>query len=504
MIGDPAKGRLARRGAAAALWCALVMVGPHWLGLTWGSAALPSRLAGVGAALALGFPSLRARRADHGKGPLSAEAPRSSAWRSAALRALFGAALFAPFALAIDSLSVAGAAQVPHVLGLACLCGLAAAFGGSRASASAAYGGVAALVILALAFGSWGTGAAGSDGGRRGAPLAAGSLRAVELELRGPLAQESLQIEGFPALEVRAALLPGEVRSAQAWVVGPRSTLDWPRIIEGESLTAKLLGDGYHCPDWAQRTGPPGAVVGGGERFPGATALLAAFAAAIASIAVLRSQLRPWAVQALAFVVVGSLGSLGARYLAQTAAALPLGAGDPLQVAVLEGRRLADGGTEWVEFRRSFGEVVLPVSAFGRASSGRFEVADPRGPKGTALELTGTDPVWRLVAPGPSVALDWRGPFDAGMRILVPEVNTWGAFSAAWERDSGGEWTPFGALGLGEGPVAVSVGEDPPGWCGQELPQGGALGASLFLGRLEKPLQGTSATWIRLSGFRSE
>ncbi|MFT6109124.1 MAG: hypothetical protein ACJA2W_002041, partial [Planctomycetota bacterium] len=106
----------------------------------------------------------------------------------------------------------------------------------------------------------------------------------------------------------------------------------------------------------------------------------------------------------------------------------------------------------------------------------------------------------RIVARDPLAPIDWRRSFESGLRLLLPEVNTWGKFEACWERTPGGEWSALGSWGLGlplpESAADAVVG--PPGWCASGLSQG----TSVFVGQLAAPAKGGGAAWVRLVGFR--
>lgn len=438
------------RGFVAALWCATVILAPAALAWTWAAPADLLKVAAVGTALILFFPRLRVARADESDRP-------AATWGDAALRCVFAAALFLPFAATITGLH-------PSILS--------------------------------------------ADPDDRSAPeeerLGTGAVKRVTIELEGPLSEGLIQVEDYPLLRVRADLLPGERRSARAWMVGPKDRLDWPDSVEAQGMTAKLVEGGYRCPDWARRAGPTFEGLAESQGLPGLTAVLAAMVAAVGSIAVLRARRLGIAVRGLGLCILGIVGAVGARQVAA-----PLGAhgseqAPGLPVAVLEGRRLADGDTQWVESRRGFGGLSFAAlgdrDGLDRGWSGELDVADPLGAGSTELALGEVGPGWTVRGRTAAAPVDWRGPFDAGLRLLVPEVNTWGAFGEAWERTPLGSWSPLGPLGLGMSPSdRLGEGEgDPPGWCAQGLPQG----ASLFLGRLSVPLQGTSETWIRLSGFR--
>ena len=510
--------RLAVRGLVAATWAAAVSVGPGLLRLTWRAPTAALWVAAVGAALLLAFPRLsclRPGREVHGpeQGPERDPEPSvgESGWPSALLHGLFGAAVFAPFGALLLGLDTAGAIRVAHVVGSAGLCGVAAAIGGSRAQAGAAYGLIALVLMLALTVqraAVWGqAGSARSTAG--GGTAEAGRLTRVALRLSGPLAEEAIGLPGYPPLQIRAALLPGERRAARGWMVGPSAAEDWPEAVRGSSAIAEPETGSFEVPSWARRSGP--SFEAGGGSVTGWPALLLALTAAFGSSAVLRASrrestagARALAAQVLpagALLAMGALGTLGAGGLLRSSArAVDLGDLPPA-VAVFEGRRLDDGSTQWVEFWRAFGGLSQPQSRQGWAWQGQLEVPGPRGAAGTTLELTDGDGRWGILAHEASVPIDWRGPYDAGHRVLVPEVNTWGAFEAAWERSSGGSWTSLGALALGAGvEPGLGAGTAPPAWCTQGL----AAGASIFVGRLAEPLEGTSATWVRLSGFRIE
>jgi hypothetical protein len=440
----------ALRGFVAALWCATVILAPAALAWTWAAPADLLKVAAAGTALILFFPPIRVAGADETNRP-------TATFGDSALRCVFAAALFLPFAAAITGLH-------PSIFS--------------------------------------------ADSDDRSAPgeerLGTGAVQRVTVELEGPLSGGAIQAEGYQPLRVRADLLPGERQSARAWMVGPKDRLDWPDSVMAEGITAKLVEGGYRCPDWARRAGPTFEGLAESRGLPGLTAVLAAMVAAVGSIAVLRARRLSIAARALGLCILGFVGAIGARQLAGPLGGPPSEQPPGLPVAVLEGRRLADGGTQWVESRRGFGGLSFAahgdLDGLDRGWGGEFDVADPLGAGSTELALGDVGPGWTVRGRTAAAPVDWRGPFDAGLRLLVPEVNTWGEFDEAWERTPLGSWSPLGPLALGMSP-SDRLGEgqgDPPGWCAQGLPQG----ASLFLGRLSVPLQGTSETWIRLSGFR--
>ena len=161
----------------------------------------------------------------------------------------------------------------------------------------------------------------------------------MTLELEGPLAQGSLQVEGYAALSVQAELLPGERRSARAWMVGPDDPLDWPDTLVADGIRATPVGGGFRCPDWARRVGPALIEGSGGGGLPGLTGVLAALVAAVGSIAVLRAHRIASIARALGLGALGAVGALGAWHLASPAGRLPGDQAIGLPVAVLEGRR---------------------------------------------------------------------------------------------------------------------------------------------------------------------
>lgn len=101
-----------------------------------------------------------------------------------------------------------------------------------------------------------------------------------------------------------------------------------------------------------------------------------------------------------------------------------------------------------------------------------------------------------------------RFELDPGLRLLTPELNTWGPMEQTWSRGGeGAGWTGHGAWPVGaELPAGVS--ERPPGWLAAGLPQGrgvlaGRLGEGAFRGPDDGPPPGPGArTWVRLVGFR--
>lgn len=377
----------------------------------------------------------------------------------------------------------------------------------------------------------------------------------ADVELTGPLRSATLAYEGYPPLIIDANLLPGESTKARGWIVAPRdrsfAAHERPDLVDSLPLAPggvavrplpKVSGSAGdpNFPDAEGEALPllrrtlPAALAAGGQ-VP-ASAWLAAFGAALLlCLAVLRYGAR------LAFAPLALAVGVGAWQFcrggpdAAEGSGLGQGGRPGDATIILEGIRseaVAGGGTRWALIQRFSARYVSidpshPASGaqgLGSTPQARLRLGDPRGPAKTLLLISEDAPPIRLVeGRAADESLDVIQPsFDPGMRLLMREVNTFGAFEAAWGRTENGAWSGGDPWALGtayqEDPPPES---EPPLWAGAGLP----MGVGVFMGRLEpasaralglpvgapdRPMGGASpkgrlgpapTVWVRLVGF---
>ena len=158
------------------------------------------------------------------------------------------------------------------------------------------------------------------------------------------------------------------------------------------------------------------------------------------------------------------------------------------------------------------------------APAPRGDTARPNGRSPGAS----AEPLWWLSAPRGAWVVERT--FPVGLRLLQPEVNTFGDLAEVYVRDAAGAWTAHGPWARGAplpaaGPAAgatsgsnpaPAAGNAPPGWLAAGLPQGvrvlvARLGAGAFLGpdtpvdllgELPVDFQGRAGVqWLRRTDF---
>ena len=339
------------------------------------------------------------------------------------------------------------------------------------------------------------------------------SIVEVGLELAGPLKSATLAYDGYPPLVVEADLLPGESRSVRAWIVAPRdrsfAAHERPDLVDAEPMDlggvvvslldppGSLQPDGpiLDAPEAPLQPALPqvGATV---VRLPRSARLAAAATAALLALAVIRYGAR------IAFTPLALLiGAGGAAFCSVQGHVDPTGSPSHCAAVVLEGLRPDVGGRQdpgagigaratWSLVQRFGSPLVEELAAEGAVPAGRrIRVGDLRGPLRTRVAALGGRPATRSVearAAGEAIDLV-TSPFDPGLRLLMREVNTLGAFDAAWIRSPDGQWSGGGSWAVGE-PMAAAgaagefegVSLEPPPWAGAGLP----MGVAVFVGRL--------------------
>ncbi|WP_145198946.1 hypothetical protein [Planctomycetes bacterium Poly30] len=314
-------------------------------------------------------------------------------------------------------------------------------------------------------------------------------------------------MDGFAPLLVFGESLAGEKREVRAWMVGPERIDDWDVFARGVPARPLDQADAFEAPRWAIRTGP--ALEKGGHRLP-LPGVLVALIGLVGCAAIQRAATVGAGSRIFGLLLVGAGSSAGVLWLANVPSE---GVRFP-GADVLEGRRLADGSTEWIRVQRRFGAFEWVGEALEEAFSGEVVVGGEQGIARTERDLRPGFEAARIIAAEPDAAIDWRRAHGAGLRILLPVVNTWGAFDACWERTGGGEWREIGPWGIGQplpdrvatplapGDAGTVSQAEMPGWCASGLPQG----VSVFVGRLSRQGDGTPedhpVTWVRLLGFR--
>lgn len=353
-------------------------------------------------------------------------------------------------------------------------------------------------------------------------PTRPSELRAARVELRGPVERTDVAFTGQPPLRIDVDLSEGESRTVYAWIVAPAGwgkdsderpvvtpALRAPRDRE-EPVAVEVLGGRAldvapdELPDLLLRARPP--LDGFGSPVPWSAPGIGALCGAVALFVALgTTRSRTW----IACAAPLGAGALGSAAVLAFVAPAPAPVGDATAEAgrssatsttVLEGRRTRAGDLEWARLERSRGPWSEPADrpiarAGGDARAGaRFNV----GRYGQTTLTGGAEIVRGLHARGPAVDRVEPRP-DVGLRVLLPEVNTFGAFTATWTRSDGGAWTRRGAWAIGaplppssEGP---SDGAAPPEWARTGLTTAG----DVFVGRLESGSD--VADWVRVSGF---
>jgi hypothetical protein len=155
------------------------------------------------------------------------------------------------------------------------------------------------------------------------------------------------------------------------------------------------------------------------------------------------------------------------------------------------------------------GSLAVTLDLSGVAAAGAAPVS---------LRCSG-DGVWLLVAERGTWLVERE--LSAGARLLVPEVNTWGACADVWVRELDGAWGRRGPWEHGAGlpeALADGVGSAPPGWLAEGLPQGvrvlvarlaagtwagpsAAPGAPLRGGPSGRPEAADAEVWLRRTDF---
>ncbi len=377
-------------------------------------------------------------------------------------------------------------------------------------------------------------------------PGARGEWELIEadVDLAGPLTSATVAYDGYPPLMIEADLLAGESRRLRAWIVAPKdrsfAAHERPDLVDADpvdlgGVAVKPIG----------LTGPQGPGAPGGEdspapvdpltsrplppiQPPGRGIPLSAWLAAAASsifLALIVLRFRERLVVAPLALVVG-VGS-AAFCLGDVGSGPSNGPGPmdgPGLTVVLEGLRSQGGppggGVRWAVIERFRGPLVEAISLAGAGQAQprpTLRIEDLRGPLRTRLSVTSAQSAQRSIeVRDPAQPIDRIvAPFDPGLRLLMPEVNTLGAFGAAWVRSPDGRWSgggpwAVGAAWAGGGATA----SEPPAWVGAALP----MGVSVFVGRLEAaaarsldlPLGGAAqgqaagpepAAWVRLLAF---
>lgn len=380
-----------------------------------------------------------------------------------------------------------------------------------------------------------------------GGPLEQGARGAWELieadvELAGPLLSATLSYEGYPPLNIEASLLPGESAKARAWIVAPRDRSfvahERPDLVDSMpaapgGVTVRPLPRWDRGPDFDGEADPlfrralPAARAPGG-RVPASAWFAAVGVGILLSLAVLRFGARlAFAPAALAVGIGAWQFCLGGQGAAE--------GGSAGSIIILEGSASgspAGSGARWALIQR-FGARYVSVDPLdagpGSPNSGAspqmtLRLGDPRGPARTSLRVSMDAASVRSVeGRADDEAIDRIQPsLDLGMRLLMREVNTLGAFEAAWCRAEDGSWSGGAPWPLGTAyPEGPSTENEPPPWSGAGLP----MGMGVFVGRLDpaaaralgeavgdpwglkargslpgEPTE-SAAVWVRLLGF---
>ncbi len=490
-------------GAAGLLFAA-----SRWLGPGLGTSETWPLVAAVAASFAFLLPGR----------PRTGETPFDAGSR-AGLAAL---AVWLPWALAVD----APPARLLAPGALLCASAGLAAAGGRTAGAL--------LVVLVAGAGLLGAGGQLTPDAEEGGPGEAGARGAwrvveVPLELSGPLERATLGHEGYPALEVRADLLAGERAAATAWVVEPVSSeivdagspeLLGPTRPEGGAVRAAARRLPEAPLAWARRPLPAPDAPGDLPLSP-AAALLAVTAALVAGLLAAARRLGGAAAPA-SLIALAACAAIGVRALAGTSEVTGRA------VVVLEGRAGAAGDLEWAVSARIPAPLVEDAGARPARPGAAILLADPSGPLGTELVLSGGKAERRVLTRSARVGVDRAtAALDLGLRLLRPEVNTLVPLEEVWTREGPGEdWAAAGSWPVGSSlpeagglPADGSVG--PPDWARSGLPMGeplllgrvaqGAPLASRLLAEvgLEAPSAGEggrdpgseASFWVRVVGF---